>query len=279
MAISYFASKDWEDTLKYSNLLVSSMQNKQVQVAMHERYADSLVSACLFNLVAPQVNSRIQKGEKIYRIGSDLFDALKDVQPTCAVSRISKKWNIIVELPYSVFEHTLEDGSVCNLRALNIFTDEIDQNMLHIQGYGSKDSEFFTALNFTGEDADRNIDTVVKNAWKNSPRSENLDYGMSDKLLRLSFNILLYLGTDEIDLDTVYIFNPHTGQKSGRIKNRYEFNHYSVGFNFKKPKQYRADGCKVSGHFRWQPHGPGFSLLKLIWIDSYSKTFNKDTGV
>ena len=27
----------------------------------------------------------------------------------------------------------------------------------------------------------------------------------------------------------------------------------------------------VSGHFRWQPHGPERSLRKLIWIDDYVK--------
>lgn len=48
-----------------------------------------------------------------------------------------------------------------------------------------------------------------------------------------------------------------------------------VGFNFKKPTIYSIDSTQVSGHFRWQPKGPGRSRTELVWVESHERVYNK----
>ena len=50
-----------------------------------------------------------------------------------------------------------------------------------------------------------------------------------------------------------------------------------VGSNIFLPRVYQVDSTMVSGHFRWQPHGPGRSLLKHIYIDPHPRHYNKET--
>jgi hypothetical protein len=46
-----------------------------------------------------------------------------------------------------------------------------------------------------------------------------------------------------------------------------------VGYNMKLPRTYTVDSTIVSGHFRWQPHGPGRSLLKHIYIEPHPRNY------
>ena len=47
-----------------------------------------------------------------------------------------------------------------------------------------------------------------------------------------------------------------------------------LNFDYHRPQQYSVDSTVVRGHFRWQPHGPANSLLKLVWISEHERKFN-----
>ena len=49
-----------------------------------------------------------------------------------------------------------------------------------------------------------------------------------------------------------------------------------VGFGWKKPVIYGLDSWPVKGFFRSQRHGPGNSLLKIIYIDEQVRSRNRD---
>lgn len=46
-----------------------------------------------------------------------------------------------------------------------------------------------------------------------------------------------------------------------------------LGQNFSFPKEYSCGEVSVSGHFRWQPYGPGWSLMKHIYIKPHSRNY------
>lgn len=48
-----------------------------------------------------------------------------------------------------------------------------------------------------------------------------------------------------------------------------------VGYDFKKPAEYRVGETSVTGHFRWQPYGEGRTKVKLIWIDEHLRHYKK----
>jgi len=48
---------------------------------------------------------------------------------------------------------------------------------------------------------------------------------------------------------------------------------FLVSWDWKKPKVYNVDSTVVSGHYRWQPCGPGLSRVKRIWIDSHVRSY------
>ena len=52
-----------------------------------------------------------------------------------------------------------------------------------------------------------------------------------------------------------------------------------LNFQFNQPRQYSVGSAPVRGHLRWQPFGPAFSQVKLIWIDEHERHFNQEGAV
>lgn len=53
-----------------------------------------------------------------------------------------------------------------------------------------------------------------------------------------------------------------------------------VGYGWMKMRRQLINETSVSGHFRWQPHGPNLSKVKLIWINEHLRKYNtEDTHV
>mgnify|MGYP000533243118 CR=1 FL=1 len=46
-----------------------------------------------------------------------------------------------------------------------------------------------------------------------------------------------------------------------------------VGYDWKKPRVFGVESTTVTGHFRWQPYGPGRTQVKLIWISQHERHF------
>lgn len=100
-------------------------------------------------------------------------------------------------------------------------------------------------------------------------------------IFRISINSILYVMSGNPDLRMI---RPPLKSKYKTTKGMKKFiKEYPldipmvyVGYNYKKHNFYSVDGTTVKGHFRWQPYGNKRSLIKLIWIDTYEKIFNKE---
>ena len=94
------------------------------------------------------------------------------------------------------------------------------------------------------------------------------------------FNSLVYINSGDPDLRHTRAASPPCTGKAKKLRlwarNNCLLDVTHVGFNFKKPVTYSVDQTTVMGHFRWQPHGEGRKHVKLIWIQSHSRTYNKE---
>lgn len=66
-------------------------------------------------------------------------------------------------------------------------------------------------------------------------------------------------------------------------KNHSRFDVVNVGYNFKEGRIFYKDQWGRKGHWRWQPHGPGRTLRKRIFVEEtickpqyVKKDFNRD---
>ena len=86
---------------------------------------------------------------------------------------------------------------------------------------------------------------------------------------------LLYIESGEPDLKSEGVFIETKNSKKQRAlahKDQYPFPVVRVGYGFHH-RAWHVDSTMVSGHFRWQPYGPGMSKVKLIWIDEHERKY------
>lgn len=81
---------------------------------------------------------------------------------------------------------------------------------------------------------------------------------------------LLYIESSEPDLDRqpAFVSSSRNPKKRNR-RSKCPFRVTRVGYSF-HGKIFSMDESIRKGHWRWQPHGPGLSKVKLIWIDETS---------
>lgn len=107
----------------------------------------------------------------------------------------------------------------------------------------------------------------------------NKDISAIETALTFICNTLLYLKSGEPDLRENRVKKP---KGEFRVGNKVyggqtnELSYTMVGFNYKKPPMYTIDETEVSGHFRWQPYGPGKAKVKLIWIDAHTRQYKTE---
>lgn len=88
---------------------------------------------------------------------------------------------------------------------------------------------------------------------------------------------LLYLTSGDPDLRSeAGSYSTSKKEKKVRAHNRNfcRFDVTAVGYGFHERIRHVGE-AQVSGHFRWQRHGIGFSLVKLIWIDEHARHYQK----
>lgn len=99
-------------------------------------------------------------------------------------------------------------------------------------------------------------------------------------LLMLFANLVLYITKCQPELFPLKASNMLTNkekrefEKTHNVVNGCELPITLVSWNYQKPKSYNVDSTTVSGHFRWQRHGPESSLLKLIYIDEHIRNYS-----
>lgn len=92
-------------------------------------------------------------------------------------------------------------------------------------------------------------------------------------LTRLCINLMVYINSGNPDLrefrNKITYRSPASTKPVRSCTDLSAEAIYLVGYGWKKETiiNYDAKSWEREGHFRWQPHGPGLTLRKLIWLD------------
>lgn len=95
------------------------------------------------------------------------------------------------------------------------------------------------------------------------------------EMVRFVIKCLLYIESGEPDLKREGLLAKTRKAKKHRSFRHGEFFPYPivrVGYSFHN-KRWHVDSTMVSGHFRWQPYGPGLKQVKLIWIEEHERKY------
>jgi hypothetical protein len=99
------------------------------------------------------------------------------------------------------------------------------------------------------------------------------DLNTYHSFIKFCLKCLIYIESSEPDILPI---KAATTDKKGTTKIR-KFFKYNCPFDVTKlgygfhGKHHNTEKWSVSGHFRWQPFGPKFSQIKLIWIDEQER--------
>jgi hypothetical protein len=122
--------------------------------------------------------------------------------------------------------------------------------------------------------SDKNIDDMVLESRQKTTIPDAIPISMVEYIAKC----ILYIQSGEPDLTIEKAVLPKSKQYH-KIKYHYEtyspFDIVKVGYGFHE-KMRHTESWEVSGHFRWQRYGQEFSLIKLIWIDAYEKSWKEN---
>jgi hypothetical protein len=261
VAISYFATDDFRTNLFFA---VRYFSKDSAALKTFSDHANRIVTT--YPVKLQDVNQQLEEsilsttatyeliteGKHIYRIGNDLYDVLRNGVTQSAKEVYSLLNNIqdghyIIELPYT--------DTIDNMKVKAI-TMHVNKGNIHVN--------FLNGV-------------IPASLGINASHADMRGHDDNLKTKSMLVNIALYLnyGSDDLvsKIQPIRITKDRPNMPK-HLRHKYEFNSIMVGFNYKKPKRYYVDGCEVSGHFRWQPHGEGRSKIKLIFIEPYTKVFN-----
>jgi hypothetical protein len=96
------------------------------------------------------------------------------------------------------------------------------------------------------------------------------------KHIQVIFNIILFIHNSvESCVKTTNVFADKKSKREGQEKVYTKKEFSLVGQNFVFPKEFSCGVVGVTGHFRWQPHGPARSLVKHIYIKPHVRNYDK----
>ncbi|MDB4330455.1 hypothetical protein N9948_01905 [bacterium] len=96
------------------------------------------------------------------------------------------------------------------------------------------------------------------------------------KHLHTIFNCILYIHySPELCVAQENDFSTKKSKRETQKKIFTPKKFFIMGKDFSFPKEYTCGEVGVSGHMRWQPHGPERSLLKHIYIKPHTRNYNK----
>ena len=101
---------------------------------------------------------------------------------------------------------------------------------------------------------------------------------ITPEMIAYTMKCLVYVESGEPDLESqaghkILTRNPKKARR--QAENRCPFDIVRVGYSFYKGITRHVADTRVSGHFRWQPWGPGLTRIKLIWINEHVRTFGQ----
>jgi hypothetical protein len=201
-----------------------------------------------------------------------MIDAVKSLVEDNQFRIINVRFGIKLWISIAIHRH--DNGYLwTNGKTSLALIDSICINNKHKEGMAG----YITSAEFFGRDYDDwsdPFDMLIDDGV-----TENDLKSFDDKYINKTIsNIVLYLASGAPDLRHYTPPDRSTGTRRERDRLTHEFGTEPaifVSWGWKKPAIHHVDSCEVSGHWRLQPHGVERKLLKLIWIDNYVKTFNK----
>lgn len=124
-------------------------------------------------------------------------------------------------------------------------------------------------------------DTLESAIERALDRTDSLNpTGFTAEFVQYILKCLLYINSGDPDLRE---FKPAPKPKNAKAIKRWRRENLAtvpiilVGFDYKKPRQFASGESFVNTHERWQPYGPGKSLVKLIWVKEHTRHYKKES--
>jgi len=222
---------------------------------------------------------------RCYLIGREFGDQLKKVKLDIISDYLFEiKKDLYIEFPQDIWVQDI-NFSGCVFTGndewfyLSLFSTQINQVVsLSLSIFPEK--EGMSSLKSDSLELSKILDNSICDVSKHNPNIDSLSLSKYKDIFSYAINCILYVQSGQPDLRLIR--PPKNKCKSTKGIKKYKRKYpldipiVYVGYNYKKHNFYSLDGTTVRGHFRWQPYGKKRSLIKLIWIDTYEKVFNKD---
>lgn len=231
----------------------------------------------------------------IYKIAKEFGEALKEVRCNVPPRYLNFDNRIhCIEFPDGMtFDMADGDHAQCAYvgmyrasEAVPIICDEISYPLMMyltvpLWRYSETGEPFVCGqdnLKLYFENGDASIEASLEQsiAWV---RAEGKT-GFSIELLAYIVNCLLYINSGEPDLRHL---KPEPKPKNAKAIKKWRKSPGAdlplpitlVGFDYKKPKEFRVGEAFRRAHKRWQPCGPRRETLKLVWVREHTMHFKK----
>lgn len=218
---------------------------------------------------------------KNYVISKSLKEALRKTKQNIKIKHMPDYFNGYLEIPNLLDEdNSLVAGIFASIRPLE--NEERILNISTVTNIKSPQVGYLT-LDLSDCPPDTSMEDLVKNHTRlvtkaNKEKTiiiKTEEETVFHECTKVILNTIMYITSSNAELvNEINQFSSkpskYTAQKKIYTPKPYIF----VGKNFQMPR--RGGGIKcgefpVSGHWRWQPHGPGMSLHKWIYIEEYLK--------
>jgi hypothetical protein len=136
-------------------------------------------------------------------------------------------------------------------------------------------------LNETAEDLLASVHREGNFSIKTNVPSEAIPFRAA--LLTTVINAVLYLHSQDPEIlklrpiaEFTHSKRPEYKAKSGGNVNECTVPITLLNWSYGQGRQFSVDSTNVQTHLRWQPCGPEFSQVKLIWVKEHTRQYKKD---
>lgn len=188
----------------------------------------------------------------------------------------------LLELP---FAFKFQDFYIKNVIVdVNLLSEDFSKGVTLIcpkYSNGQWDSDLFvTTINCeSSADIDESLKDTSKFFYDKEVVSLS-DIKVYKELVSFCLKSIIYIHSSESDIRSEKGVESKK-KNPEKLKTFYKHNNpftvINVGFSF-HGRVYSMSETSVSGHFRWQPCGQGFSQVKLIWIEEHLRQYSDVMG-
>jgi hypothetical protein len=216
--------------------------------------------------------------QKNYIISKNLVKALKATKLDVECKHLPKDFTAFIEIP------DIEDHDGCPFKGFFVsINDEFGSDKITC-GYllwSPEHNDYLPGHINIEFDREKTIKEcllkypyVVQSVDKSHKSIVSKEYESEfHEYMGVLFNAIVYINnSDDIQL-TSNKFATKKSKAEGQKRIYTPKMFHTVGYNLTLPREYTVDSTTVSGHFRWQPYGPGRTLVKHIYIEPHIRSY------